>query len=87
MRIQWHKNFVKHYKKRVFPYSNIKSKFDERIRLFAKDPQNPILKDHQLTQKWKNYRAFWIAGDLRVTYQIKGDAIWFYDVGSHNQVY
>ncbi len=87
MKIQWHKNFLKHYKKRIAPYPNIRSKFDQKVRLFTEDPQNPILKDHQLTQKLKDYRAFWIAGDLRIMYLTKGEVVLFYDIGSHNQVY
>ena len=87
MRIVWHNNFEKHYKKRILPYKNINLKFQERVRLFGIDPQNPILQNHQLTGKWKEYRAFWIGGDMRVTYKIKENYILFYDIGRHNQVY
>jgi len=87
MKIVWHKNFEKHYKKRVLPYKNINLKYQERIRLFIKNQQDPVLKDHQLTGKMRLYRSFWIAGDIRVTYRIENGVFNFYDVGSHNQVY
>lgn len=58
MKIVWHKNFKKHYKKRIIPHKNIDTKFIERVSLFIENPQNPILKDHQLTGKKKNIGLF-----------------------------
>lgn len=87
MNIRWHKNFEKHYKKRVTPFPKIESRFKLRIKLFLADPQNPLLRDHQLIGKKSIYRAFWVGGDIRVVYKkINGD-IELYDIGSHNQVY
>lgn len=87
MNIFWTKEFEKHYKKRVLPYKSIDLRFKNRIMLFAKDSKNPVLKDHQLTGKFKKYRAFWIKGDLRVVYKLQGKSCFFYDIGTHNQVY
>lgn len=32
-------------------------------------------------------RAFWITGDIRVVYRVRGDTVYFLDIGTHNQVY
>lgn len=87
MKIIWNRNFDKHYKNRVLPYKKINLKFKERIRIFINNPKDPVLKDHQLAGKLRTYRAFWIAGDLRVVYKIQNETFYFYDIGSHNQVY
>lgn len=87
MKIIWYKDFEKHYKKRILPHTKINLKFKERARMFVENSQNPILKDHQLTGDMKEYRSFSIAGDLRVTYKMVGQIYYFYDIGSHNQVY
>jgi len=87
MNIVWHRNFKKHYKKRVLPYSNINLKFKKKVKIFVENSKNLILKDHQLTGNKKEFRSFWITGGIRVTYKIKRDVIEFYDIGSHNQVY
>jgi addiction module RelE/StbE family toxin len=87
MIIKWHKNFQKSYQKRILPHKNIDSKFKERVIIFINNPQSSILKDHKLKGNKHKYRAFWIGGDLRVSYKKDGNIVEFMDIGSHNQVY
>jgi addiction module RelE/StbE family toxin len=87
MKILYHKDFIKHYKKRIATNPQLLSKFRLQLNAFSKNPSNPTLKDHKLIGKKNNYRAFSITGDIRVVYKIVDDTIWFYDVGTHNQVY
>lgn len=87
MIIRWHKDFEKHYKKRILPFSNINFKFKERVKIFINNQNSPIIKDHKLKGKKNKYRAFWIGGDLRISYKKLGNEISFMDVGTHNQVY
>lgn len=87
MRIHYHKNFIKSYKKRISTNSSLASKFKERLDLFIKDQANPILKDHALKGKKFSYRAFSITGDIRVIYEKVDGDILLCDIGSHNQVY
>lgn len=82
-----HKNFRKHFKSRILQNKKLVARFQERLEQFIENPQNPILKDHQLTGDMKEYRAFSVAGDVRVCYKIYGITIELYDIGSHNQVY
>ena len=60
----------------------------DRIKLFVENQNNPIIKDHQLTGAKKDYRSFWITGDIRIIYyQISKNEVLFVDIGTHNQVY
>src|SRR3990170_155092 len=81
------RKFRKHFKSRILHNKNLVKRFEERLTIFLENPKNSILKDHKLTGKMKDYRAFWVTGDIRVSYKIKGGAIELYDIGSHNQVY
>jgi addiction module RelE/StbE family toxin len=87
MTIRWHKDFQKHYKKRILPFKNKDLKFKERVAIFINNPSSPIIKDHQLKGDKSKFRAFWIGGDLRISYKRNGSEIEFMDVGTHNQVY
>lgn len=87
MIVSRHSQFKKHFKKRVLPSPKLASKFEERLRLFLADPENQLLKNHQLKGKKKNYYSFSITGDIRVVYKIKGNILQLYDIGTHNQVY
>ncbi len=87
MTILFHKTYLKHYKKRVLPNKNLDERLESRLKLFIKDPSDPVLEDHRLTGKKKEYRAFSVTGDYRVVYKKFDDTIVLYDVGTHNQVY
>lgn len=88
MIVKHSKHFHKSYKLRIKPYPKIRKRFEERVKLFMKDPGNPILKDHKLVGKMRTFKAFSITGDIRVIYfqETELTAI-FIDVGTHNQVY
>ncbi|MCJ7739703.1 type II toxin-antitoxin system YafQ family toxin [Candidatus Microgenomates bacterium] len=87
MKIYYHRRFLKHYKKRIFPSSSLSKRFSERLSLFMVDSDNEILKDHPLTGDLEDYRAFSITGDIRAVYYIENNEIHLYDIGTHNQVY
>lgn len=88
MIIREHPIFNKSFKKRIANNSKLVKKTKERIRLFLEDPDNPILKDHQLAGDKKDHRAFWITGNIRIIYYpISRNEVIFIDIGTHNQVY
>lgn len=88
MKILRHKNFLRNYKKRIISNKKLNAQFKERFQLFLIDPNNPLLKDHQLIGRKQQYRSFSITGDIRVIYQfINEETILLYDIGTHNQVY
>lgn len=87
MKVEFTHKFIKIYKRRFSSNQAIKERFDQRTRLFVTNPQNPVLKDHQLGGKLQGYRAFSITGDIRVVYYAFEDIAYFIDIGTHNQIY
>ncbi|MBP8591074.1 type II toxin-antitoxin system mRNA interferase toxin, RelE/StbE family [Candidatus Shapirobacteria bacterium] len=87
MRVEYHRQFLKNFRKRVLPYPKLRVKFEERLKMRLNQPESFLLKDHQLLGKKAGYRAFSLSGEMRVVYKIEGDVFRLYDVGSHNQVY
>jgi len=87
MKIVYHVTFEKHFKTRISPYPKLVSKFKDRLNTRINNPTDPVLKDHRLAGKRSEYRSFSVTGDVRVIYQVKGETLWLYDIGTHNQVY
>jgi addiction module RelE/StbE family toxin len=87
MKIKYHKDFLKNYKKRIKPYPKLTALFTSQLNKFIINPKDTSLRDHKLIGKMKSFRAFSVSGDIRVVYLIVNDEIWLYDIGSHNQVY
>lgn len=87
MIIRYHRQFLKHFQKRISPYPKLEKKFKKQVALWLADPQNHLLRDHRLSGQKSDFRSFSISGDIRVIYRPEGNAVQFYDIGSHNQVY
>jgi addiction module RelE/StbE family toxin len=88
LKIQKHPDFTKSFKKRIKGNAKLEKRTRERVKLFIENRQNPILKDHKLTGKLRDKRAFWITGDIRIVYfPLSNNEVLFMDIGSHNQVY
>ena len=87
MKLEYHPQFAKHYKKRIKASSSLSRKFSERLALFMQDSKHALLHDHQLVGKLSTFRAFSITGDIRVVYKKEGTILRLYDIGTHNQVY
>lgn len=84
MKIEFTHDFLKIFKKRFSSKSNIQKRFNERVRKFAENPDDPILIDHALSGKLEGNRAFSITGDIRVVYYIFEDTCYFIDIGTHS---
>ena len=87
MKAEFTHDFIKIFKKRFGHKPKIQKKFEERLRLFSKDPNNQILEDHALGGKMKGFRAFSVTGDVRAVYYIEDNIAYLADIGTHNQVY
>lgn len=87
MIITRHRNFKKNYQKRILPNKNLDKKFEEKLKLFIVNPNDPELKDHKLLGTLRGLRSFSITGGIRVIYRRIGNTIELYDIGNHNQVY
>jgi addiction module RelE/StbE family toxin len=85
MKIRFHKNFDKQYKKLR---SAEKKKVQERLQLFLEDPFNPLLNNHPLKGKYVDYRSINITGDLRALYKfLSEDECIFVVVDTHSNLY
>lgn len=86
MKIRFHKNFEKHYKK---------LQKDDKVRVlaaisrFSDNPLDPILKNHSLHGSVQGKRAFSAANDLRIIFEEFDHyvIVIMLDVGTHNQIY
>ncbi len=88
MIIRKHSQFDKNFSKRIKPYPKLVEKFKKRYLIFETNQHDPVLEDHQLSGSKSHFRAFSIAGDIRVIYRVVGaEEVVFVDIGSHNQVY
>jgi len=87
MKIHYHKDFIKSYRKRILHNVSLDKRFKERLKLFIENSPSPILKDHLLKGRKLGYRAFSITGDIRVVYEEVDDGVLLLDIGTHNQVY
>lgn len=85
MKIVFHKNFEKRYKKLS---KGIKQKVKEKNILFEKDPYNQGLNNHALNGKYAGYRSINITGDVRIIYKFLGkDVVLFSEIGTHSELY
>ena len=86
MKLRYHKNFSKQYKKLSV---HQKEKVDAAILLFQKNPYHPLLKNHTLKGKRKDIQSISAGFDLRILFHEYNNYTYiiFLTVGSHNQVY
>lgn len=85
MKIRFHKNFDKRYKKL---HSSQKKRFKEKIEVFLKDEFDPILNNHPLRGKYKGYRSINVTGDLRAVYKRETNKrIIFVTIDKHSNLY
>jgi addiction module RelE/StbE family toxin len=87
MRILYRDHFKKSYKKRFLHNDKLVRLITSKINQFATNPLDPQLRTHALTGGMKGFYSFSITGDIRIIYQIIDEVAYFYDIGSHNQVY
>lgn len=85
MRIRFHSNFEKEYKKLRL---NEKKKCKERCEIFLDNPFNPLLYNHPLQGKYEGYRSINVSGDIRAIYRLSGkDTAYFVAIGRHRDLY
>ena len=86
MKLQYHKDFEKSFKK-LSP--KLKQKSINAIKKFVKPPHCPTLKNHALKGQLNGKRAFSVTGDVRVIFEEKDNyiVVIMLNVGIHNKVY
>lgn len=85
MKIRFHKNFDKQYKRLI---KQQQEKTRARIEVFLNNPFDPVLNNHPLKGKYTNYRSINITGSLRAVYKfINEQECIFVAVDSHSNLY
>jgi addiction module RelE/StbE family toxin len=58
------------------------------LEKFIVDPQNPTLRNHGLSGKWKGHFSINVTGDTRAIYFVIEDGVVrFVAIGSHSELY
>lgn len=79
------KQFEKDFAKLPNP---IKKKAIATFEKFVENPQNPTLRNHGLTGKWKGHFSINVTGDTRAIYfVVEVDFVRFVAIGSHSELY
>lgn len=84
MTVEFTKNFIKQSKK-LSP--KLRKQVIQRIELFTSNPLDPLLRNHQLKGKYKQYRSIDVTGDYRALYLSKDGEAVFDIIGIHAQLY
>ena len=85
MKIVFHRNFEKQYKRLR---ATEKKRFKERLYIFKRDEFNSVLNNHPLRGTYKGYRSINITGDLRAIYKmIARDVFLFVAIDTHHNLY
>ena len=85
MRLVHSARFEKHYRKLS---SVLRSKAEDRLTLFTKDPFHPLLNNHALHGRDKNKRSINVGGDYRIVYsEVQPQIYLLIDIGTHSELY
>ena len=79
--------FEKHFRARISHNENLVKQFEFRLAMFIDVVRGRPLNDHGLKGETYMFRAWSVAGDIRVVYRETEEYYEFLDIGSHNQVY
>jgi len=85
--IRRHREFEKHFRKRITGNRKLAEQFEARLGLFLVGQRGYPSNDHALSGSLAGRRAFSVTADVRVIYVETTEAIIFLDVGTHAQVY
>ena len=84
----WDNNFRRSYKKKISRNSELKSKFQQSIKMFSEEPFHIKLKTHKLSGTLKDCWAFSVDYDCRIIFKfIDKNRVLLIDIGSHDEVY
>lgn len=79
---------VKRYLKRLKKKDAILlERIEKQLILFAANPRHPSLRTHKLTGKTENVWSISAGLKLRLLYLVKDEGFYFFDIGSHDDVY
>jgi len=85
MQVNFHKHFDKSYKKCS---ANVRTNFQQRLKLFLEDPYNRILNNHALHGEGQDFRSINVTGDYRALYHhLNYEIVEFVIIDTHSNLY
>ena len=84
MIVSYSKDFIREAKKLN---KQQREKLQVRIALFIENPLHPLLRNHALRGKYRDYRSIDVAGDIRALYLQEGNEVIFDTIGTRSQLY
>ena len=85
MDIHYTAHFASRLQKRYHKNPPLRSQVVKQVTLFQQNPYHPSLKTHKLTGKRSEQYAFWIQGNLRITFLKTPTAYIFTDILTHDE--
>ncbi len=85
MEARFHSRFEKQYRQ----YDpKRRSKVDQRLILFLKDSNHPLLRNHALSGSWSGFWSINVTGDIRALYYyVDGSTVLFTHLDTHSHLY
>ena len=86
-------SFKRAFKNNIKRRPELKPKIEEKLRLLAADPYNPILRTHKLKGKLSGVWACSVEYDCRIVFsfeknqETEKEEILLIDIGTHDEVY
>ncbi len=59
----------------------------KQLKLFKENPKLKSLRVHKLSRKLKDTWSISITKSIRMVYKIEGEEAYFFDLGTHDEVY
>lgn len=85
MIIKYTNLFEHKLKKRLQKNPHLRDKVKKQIQLLERDIRHPGLKVHKLQGKRGEEYAFWVEGNVRITFLMANDYYLFTDVITHDE--
>lgn len=85
-RIKFSPTFIKILQKIELKDKKLSKKIQKQLKLFQQNPRHKSLRPHKLTKETKNVWTISIDKSLRMLYE-DNDIYYFFDIGTHDQVY
>lgn len=85
MKIESTSYFDKRLRKRFKNNPKLKRSVSKQLKLLKQDLRHPSLKLHRLKGKRLHEYAFWVEGNLRITFQIIKNIILLTDIITHDE--
>lgn len=67
--------------------SKLSKRIQKQLTLFAINPKHKSLRVHKLSGELENMWSISITKSIRVSYLQSGDEAYFFDIGTHDEIY